>query len=310
MRLANPSYLRRALLPVTPVILAACLISCASSDAVAKFALAAAKSLDQGTAIFDDMPASVLRRDCDANIENREFDFKPVAEACITDAAQQTNLDVAGKERDSLLAVQKVLIDYFTAIQQLAAFGKATGSLDNMKGDASQAAGAAEHLWSTHKFAAGDEKSAVTGLGQLVVHAFSAGYGNRQLSRDMAAADKVVPVVTAALTHIVRTDYMFEPKDPTPHSLLDLEANRMRRAYKDADGGRLLLRISWTERVAKLLARNSSAQSYVDALEIIQSGHHQLAAQSTQLKGQALASALQPYISSLESLVTKIQKVF
>jgi hypothetical protein len=70
-----------------------------------KLVLAAAKSLDQGTAVFDDMPASVQRRDCDANIETREFDFKPVAEACITDAAERINLDIAGKERDSLIEV-------------------------------------------------------------------------------------------------------------------------------------------------------------------------------------------------------------
>jgi hypothetical protein len=303
-------FFRRALLVALPVILAVCLISCASSDAVATFAGAAAKSLDQGTAIFDDMPASVLRRDCDANIEKREFDFKPAAEACITDAAERNNLGDAKKERDDLVAVQKVLIDYFAAMQQLAAFGKTTDSGGKSQSSATQAGSAATHLKTTNKLTSSDEVSAVTTLAEIVARVFTAGYRNGQLSRDIAAAEKVVPVVTAALTHIVRTDYMFDPDDPSAHSLLDLEANRMREQYRDAEGGRLLLRISWTDRVGKLLARNSSAQSYVEALEKIQNGHHQLATQPTQLKAPGLASALQPYISDLQSLITKIQKVF
>jgi len=312
-------YLRHSLLLAPLVILAAGIISCVSSDAVATFASNAVTALDQGTAIFDDMPASVLRRDCYANIENREFNFKPTTEACVSNPAEQENLDNAKKERDDLVAVQKVLIDYFTAIQQLAAFGKTTDSGGKSKGDSAQAGSAATNLTNTNKVSSSkgfspDEGKAATSLAGIMVRAFSAGYRNRQLSQDIGEAEKAVPIVTAALTRVVKTDYMFDPnfeseQNPNPASLLDLEAHRMQSQFKDADGGRLLLRMSWTDYVEKLLARNSSAQKYVEALEKIQSGHQQLAKQPTQLKAQGLATALEPYISDLQSLIPSIQKV-
>jgi hypothetical protein len=300
---------------VSLLLLAVCLVSCNSSDAVATFARDSAQLLDRGTAVFDDMPATVLRRDCAANLENRQFDFKPDAQACITDAAERDNFEVASRERDALVAMQKVLIDYFTALQQLAAFGKANENLDKVKGDASKAGTAAAHLASTHRLSSSDQTAAVTGLAGIVVRAFSAGYTSRQLSRDIAAAGKALPTVTAALIHVVQTDYIFDPDATAPHSLLDLEANRMRREYQNADSGRadtpgtrLLLRISWSDRTAQLMARNTTARSYVEALEKIQSGHEQLVARSARLKTPELAAALEPYISSLESLIAKIQK--
>jgi hypothetical protein len=84
----------------------------------------------------------------------------------------------------------------------------------------------------------------------------------------------------------------------------------LKEQYKGADGSPTLLRISWTDRSSKLLARNSSASSYVEALGKIRSGHKQLESQKSQLNAQSLAADLQPYISSLESLIPQIQKVF
>jgi len=84
----------------------------------------------------------------------------------------------------------------------------------------------------------------------------------------------------------------------------------MQEVYRDAHGDPLLLKISWTDHVTKLLARNSSAQSDIEALDKIQSGHHQLASQPSHLNAQSRAKALQPYISSLGSLAPRIQKVF
>jgi len=290
--------------------LVACLISCVSPDVVAKFAGDASKSLSQGTAIFDDLPASVVRRDCDANVEKRDFDFKSPDEACLIDPLEQANLSSAKKDRDDIIAVQKVLIDYFDAIQQLATFGKATDSSGKSKDDASAGSASANSLKSGGKLTSNDEVKAVTSLGQIMVKAFSAGYRNRELSRDLKSADDAVAAITGALTHIVTEDYMFDPERPALPSLLNLEAHALKEQYKGADGSPTLLRISWTDRSSKLLARNSSASSYVEALGKIRSGHKQLESQKSQLNAQSLAADLQPYISSLESLIPQIQKVF
>jgi hypothetical protein len=292
------------------VALAACLISCVSADVVAKFAGDASKSLSQGTSVFDDLPASVVRRACDANVEKRDFDFKSADEACIINPEEQANLSSAKKDRDDIVAVQKVLIDYFDAIQQLAAFGKATDSSGKSKDDASAGSTSANNLKTSGKLTSNDEVKAVTSLGQIMVKAFSTGYRNRELSRDLKDADDAVAAITGALTHIVKEDYMFDPKRAVLPSLLNLEAHAMREQYKDADGSPVLLRVSWTDRSSKLLARSSSASSYVEALEKIRSGHKKLESQKSQLKAQSLAADLQPYISSLESLIPQIQKVF
>jgi hypothetical protein len=299
-----------AVLLAVTVISAVSLIACASADAVAKFAGDAAKSLDQGTVVFDDFPASVVRRDCDANVESRDFDFKPADQACVIDNVEQANLTSAKKDRDDILAVQKVLIDYFNALQQLAAFGKATDSSGKSKNDASSGSTSASNLKASGKLTSSDEVKAVTDLGTFMVKVFSVGYRNRQLSRDLKDADDAVGKVTDALAHIVKDDYEYDSKRPTQASLLNLEAYRMTEQYKDAKESPMLLRVSWTDRSGKLLARNSSASSYVEALEKIKSGHNKLATQPTQLKAQSVAADLQPYISSLESLIPQILKVF
>lgn len=302
--------IRQMLFLTAVAALLACLISCVSPDVVAKFAADASKSLSQGTAIFDDLPASVVRRDCDANVEKRDFDFKSADEACLINPDEQANLSSAKKDRDDIVAVQKVLIDYFDAIQQLATFGKATDSSGKSKDDAAAGSSAANKLKSGGKLTSNDEVKAVTSLGQIMVKAFSAGYRNRELSRDITEADDAVAAITKALTHIVKEDYMFDPNRPKLPSLLNLEAHALTEQYKGADGSPTLLRISWTDRSGRLLARNSSASSYVEALEKIRSGHKQLESQKNQLNAQSLAAELLPYISSLESLIPQIQKVF
>jgi hypothetical protein len=305
-----------ALLLAAVVISTFCLNSCVSADAVAKFASDAAKSLNQGTAVINDFPESVVRRDCDQNVEKRAFNFTLPEEACVVNSIEQANLAQAKKDRDDVIAVQKVLIDYFNALQQLAAFGKASDSTGKSKDDKSAADSSANKLKTSGKLTSSDEVKAVTTLGDIMVKAFSAGYRNRELSRDLKAADDAVGNVVDALTHIVKDDYMYNPnyKFDLEHSqsapLLNFEAHRMTEEYMGADASPILLKISWTDRSQELLARNSSANSYVEALAKIKGGHHTLATEPTHLKAQSLVASLQPYISGLESLIPQIQKVF
>jgi len=305
-----PRRLLSTLVLAAVFISAVCLISCASADAVATFAGDAAKSLNQGSAVFNDFPASVVRRDCAANVESRGFDIKPADEACVMTSLEQANLTSAKKDRDDILAVQRVLIDYFNALQQLAAFGKATDSSGKSKSDASSGSSSANNLKTSGKLTSSDEVKAITGLGALVVKAFSAGYRDRQLSRDLKDADDAIGKITDALTHIVKDDYEYDPARPELASLLNQEAHRMSEQYKDADGSPMLLRVSWTDRSTKLLARSGSAESYVEALNKIKGGHHKMATQPTQFKARSLAAGLQPDISGLESLIPQISKAF
>lgn len=297
-------HLRNTVLLALVVVLTISLSSCFSSDAIATFSGDATKSMELGTEVFDDLPGSVLRRDCAANVEDREFDFKPESEACIKDAQEQSQLTEAKKEREDLAAVQKVLIDYFTAIQQLATFGKTDGA--DKKKDSTEASSSAKNLKTASK--AGDTVAAVESLSNIVVRAFSAGYRNRELEKDVKAADASVKIVTTALAEIIQTDYEFYPDDPKG-TLLDKEAHRMQDRFKNADTNKLLLRLSWTDRVQKLLDRNNAAQNYVEALEKIREGHHQLAASSGNLKSPQLTTTIQPYISDLQTLITKLQKL-
>jgi hypothetical protein len=300
------------LLVALAVLLTSCLVACAPADAVATFASTTQKSLENGTAVFDDMPASILRRDCYANIEDRPLDFEPVSEACVKDADEQKNLADAQNDRDSLIAIQQILIDYFTGIQQLAEFGKSSDNGNKVNNDSSKASSAASKLKSSGKATSitADEATLITGLAKVTDRLLTAGYRSRQLSNELADADKAIAAVVGALTRVVQIDYMFDPGNSAKASLLNLEAHRMQEVYRDAHGDSLLLKISWTDHVTKLMSRNSSAQSYIQALEKIQGGHHQLATQPTHLHAQGLANAIQPYISSLNSLIPKIQKVF
>jgi hypothetical protein len=313
LRLQNfPKGLRNDLLVASSVLLTSYLVACAPADAVATFASNAQKSLENGTAVFDDVPASILRRNCYANVEDRQLDFKPVSEACVKNADEQKNLADAKSDRDSLVAIQQVLIDYFAGIQQLAEFGKSSDNGNKAKNDSTSASSAASKLKNNGGATSitTDEADVITGLATLMERLLTTGYRSRQLSKDVVDADKDIPAVVSALKRVVQDDYMFDPDHSEKASLLNVEANRMQKAYDHAHGDQLLLKISWTDHVTKLLARNSSAQSYIDALDKIQGGQHELASQPTHLRAQGVATALQPYISSLGSVIPKIQKVF
>lgn len=307
--------------------LSICLLSCASADAVATFAAASTKSLNESRPIFNDFPDSYARRFCDQAELTRNFADLTSIRACVP-PAQTANLEALEQEAHGLLVVSQALTDYFTAIQQLASFGTATPAGDKDKDKSDQPASGPSATAATQsdnpsaasekktravesaksaKFTP-DEASAIGELAQLAVRAASRGYVRHHLAPDLNAADPHIQTVTAALQRVTATDYSDD--------LLAKERQALHERYRDAARNEpsaavtLLLYADWSLEVHKLDDRQDASKAYSLALQTIREGHHKLASEPSRLTTKSLASELELYTSDLQSLGSKIQKAF
>jgi len=296
-----------------------CMLSCASGEAVARFAGVSTTALEEGKAIYKDIPKSYARAVCDRQDLSRNFTDPSPPASCVPDRGlEEQNLEIAQQERDGLLEVSKDLTDYFDALQQLASFGTSSNSnkkesadssaKNNKSGPNSATAGAAkskaEAAAQKAKFDSG-EVSAMGKLAELVATAFFSARLNRQLQRDIREMDPHVEKVTEALQRIVSTDY---------ERLLAAEGKALHDRYDDAVRNqtspaiRLLVYNDWKHDIGKVDEQKAAAEAFASALKQIRAGHNKLAEAPGQLTAKSLGSALQPYISQLALLIPQIEK--
>ncbi len=279
------------------IFCAFCLSGCTSPQAIASFAATAQSALDQGPAIFRDLHDSCVRRHSDAgpivalylpphegSPAHKTPDENPVCKPLATQAA-------------ALAKASDVLVAYFRAMQQLASFN--TSAVSSASQNAAENAGFAAQLPLNQADSLGK-------LAGIVTQAFTAHYQRSRLAQYLREADPSVSSVTMGFEEIVAQDY---------RGLLREETQTFTARYQQVGDIEnratiLLLNRGYTDDLKELDRRKACADAYVQALEQIRAGHHQLALTADRAQARNMSSALQPYITKLQALVPVLQKGF
>ncbi len=273
------------------------LSGCTSPQNIATFAGTAQSALEQGPAIFRDLHGSCLRRHSDADPITALYLPPPPGTATPNVANENPVCTPLAPQGDALTKASDVLAAYFRAMQQLASFNTSTVSAANQQAAENAAVGAQLPL------------NQVDSLGKLagfITDAFTGHYQRSRLAQYLRQADPSISSVTRGFEEIVSEDY---------GGLLREERQTFTARYQNiGDSGSsatiLLLNRAYTDDLKELDRRKAVADAYVQALQEIRAGHHQLALSADRLNTRDLSLALLPYTAKLQALVPVLQKGF
>ncbi len=277
----------------------ACLfvLSCASPEAISAFADSAQKALAAGPSIFDDLHGSCVRRQearpgspilplfVPPGSKNAPPKDSPALAACARFA----------EEAKALANVSDLLSAYFRALQQLAAFN--TSTVSTASGSAAQAAAGTAGLNSAQIDSAGK-------LAGIITRVFTESYQRSRLVEYLRNADAPVAEITQGFDRVIKNYLDF----------LQEERQTLTARYQAAGTGvsdkavLLLLNRAYTEDMAEIERRRTSAEAYQDVLKTVREGHHQLVAGAQHLSARELSIALEPYTSKLDGLIPAVEK--
>lgn len=269
----------------------AVVVACNTPDAVAQFCSAAVATLGAGSSIFRDMKGSCLRE-----VNSRS------SLASFAVAKEDPDCAEIGKQANAAIAASQVVADYFAAVNALASFdsGKVGTSASDL---VDKASGIAKVGTNT--------KNALEALSKFLATALTSGYQRRQLARDLPQTSQSAIVVLDALSAIVRDDYV--------EGLLTSEQQKLGDQYKEfvltkqtiaplSVEAQLALYDRWRSDQDTILARRTTAEKFVTALQSISKGLSSLAANADRITAKELIALLKPYASQLETLIPAIQK--
>lgn len=284
---------RPLLVGLISAVVALAFCGCGSRQAVATFAEDSQKALTQGPMIFRDFQQSCIRRHRDA---------QPIIPQYLP-SGQKTDRDrtvavcsAFGSQGDALVKASDVLVAYFRAMQQLAAFD--ASSVGATSGQAAENAGTGAQLNATQIDSLGK-------LAGLVTEAFTGRYQRSHMYKYLREADSSISSLTRGFEEIVGKDY---------EGLLDEEQRALTFRYQQAGDAAntptvLLLNRAFDEDLHQLRNRKSGVEAYVGVLAEIRNGHHMLTEQAGHLSGKKVTLAIQPYLTKLEAYTADLQKV-
>lgn len=308
-------------------------ISCASQDAVGKFAGSSVANLQKGDLVLSDMSDS-----CQRAVRAEQ----PIDEFSVdADTARSLQVCTDRIHTSGVLDISRVLIAYFSALGEVAASGTAAkpAAQEAKKSAAaipakSSAKAAEPAKRSGNAGSQGSEsappkisasatggtaaeleqaKSSADEIANILDQLATEDLRHKAVKKALMQADPAVSQLTEMLEDIVQRDYLNE--------LLvdehDKEANRFTRlaknpAPKPLFGDLLTLNGQWTQVTAGLDARTAAAHAYIEALRQIRNGHSALVRQAAlgKLKPKDLSPAMAPYSASLSELDPQIGRPF
>lgn len=266
------------------------LSSCSSLDAVAKFASQSSQALAQGPAIFNDIGASCIR----AQLSQAKSEADAAA-AC----AEFTD------QTPAMLAASKTLVDYFTAISQLASTGKTSKgkSTDSDKQGAKKAAAKGT--------ASGALMKSVGSIITLIGKVAAEGYRVEHLQKDLKSVAGDVDIVLDALGKIGDQDY---------NQVLTNEQQVYARQFQDLEllpAGdtstkiiRALVMDNERQEARLLAAKQAAAKAYGQAIQAIKDGHDKLLQHPGKLDAKDVPALIQPYTDDLSQIGQSFLKLF
>ncbi len=219
-------------------------------------------------------------------------------------ADQAAELDKAAADRSAqqrrLIAVQGVLVSYFTSLGDLAA--------DDLPNMTDPVDGFVKQLQAMDVT---DDKTATaaSSLGDVLLRAGLDGWRKRKIAQLVREADPHVQVVVAGLTEIVETDFQ---------QSLDLEQEAVEKRFRaweaavrkrDPDGAPPVIRLLMAEHLDAVAQRREAARAYAAALKQIGEGHAKLARSSGHLDAAELTQELAPMVQELKALYKAIRQL-
>jgi hypothetical protein len=270
-------------------LLVVSLSSCNTPEAVTKFCTSSMVTLKSGGAIFDDMKASCIRE-----TETRN----PFGTFPVTDTAPPA-CEAIGKQAEGLEAVSRLLVKYFTALNDLASFGT------SKSGDA--AADLAAKVTAQAKLSAAPQK-AVASIAGFLTRSAASGYQQKQLANDIVKVHDDIRIALDGLGEAVGVVYLHLLQDEQRKTAVRYREFLLQNA--DAPEAFLLLDSRWQTDRANFAAKEKAVQSFRTALAIVAKGDDDLAAHAKSLTSKELPSLLGGYSAHLDSLTPAIQKAF
>lgn len=273
------------------------LCGCTSPEAIANFADTSQRALQQGPAIFRDLHDSCTRRHSDAESIIALYLPRPAGTSPRNTPNENPVCTPFTPQGDALSKAEDVLAAYFRAVQQLASFNTSTVSSTSRQ--------AAQNAAITARLPL-NQVDSLSKLAGLVTEAFTGGYQRSRLAQYLRRADPSISSLMRGFEEIVSEDY---------DSLLREEQQTLTARYEKIGDIRnsatiLLLNRAYTDDLNELNRRKAVAHAYVEALEQIRDGHHQLALNANRLHARDLNLALQPYTTKLQTLMPVLQKGF
>ena len=287
--------MRRLTLSCVLLSTALYLASCASPQAVATFAGSAEKTLNAGSSLFTDLPASCVRRHLAADPVSPVYLPAKLLAAHSGAPPAVPQCAVFEPQGEALTKASRVVSAYFRAMQQLASFNSTTVS---GPGDQAVAGIATASGLNT------TQVDSVSKLAGLLTQAFTERYKEGSLVKIIVQADPSIASLTQAFEDVIGKDY---------EGLLREEQQTLAMQYQTVGDLKdpatiLLLNRAYTDDVNQVNARKAAADPYVAALQQLREGHHSLAKNARSLNVKDLAAALQPYSDKLEGLLPVLEK--
>jgi len=286
-------------------------ISCADLTEVAKFA-ASAKGASAGyAAIVDDFAASAKRRSLYVSDEEKPNVLK--------------SAQVYKDEQAKMLAAQKPLVDYITALAAIStdSASAAAKSKSSAGGGASAKAAAADKSSSSGDDDSADptasdleklgmkpaEATAAVGLAGKVAAALTAGYRSNKAGKAIHDSNQDLQDYLQGLEHIVGTDY------PLVLNNERIEATKYYHnlliQYGDKEPlAAITTRAQMQQALDSIDKREQAAKAYVKILTDIGQGHQKLYDAGEKMTSLQLVQIVEPYVSDIYTQSMKVAKAF
>jgi hypothetical protein len=219
------------------------------------------------------------------------------------------DLNVQAKAREEqkpkLEAVQSILVEYMTALGDLAADD--LPNVDNQVDALGKALENAKFVGNGDAAISKETGTAAATIAKILTHAVLDHWRQKQTSRIVREANDSVQTVSAGLREIVLNDFS---------ASLDAEEEAVRKYFEaaiaastaggDTTGVPPLARILWLEHSDQLQTRRAKLTSYAEVLAKIGKGHEDLNNNVDSLQDKAMKERLRAYAKDLQSLYTAI----
>jgi hypothetical protein len=309
--LVRVARLRALRLAFLGLLLGTFCTSCADLTEVAKFAASAKGACTGYSAIVDDFAASATRRSLYVSDEEKPNVLK--------------SAQVYKDEQAQMLAAQKPLLDYITALAAIstdstAATGKSKSSGSDSastKGGAKDKGSSSSDDASTDPTASDLEKlgmkpaeaTAAVGLAGKVAAALTAGYRSNKAGKAIHDSNQDLQAYLQGLEHIVGTDYPLVLNNERIGATKYY--NDLLHLYGDKEPlAAITTHAQMQQALDAIDKREQAAQAYVKILTDIGEGHQKLYDAGEKLNTAQLFSIVEPYVLDIYTQSTKVAKAF
>jgi hypothetical protein len=209
------------------------------------------------------------------------------------------------EQKPTLEAAQTVLVEYMTALGDLAADD--LPKVDSQVEALGKALEKAKFVGDGDAAIGKETATAAGSIAKILTRAVLDHWRQRQTSRIVREANDSIQIVTAGLREIVLKDF---------GASLDTESETVRKYFEtsmvaatsggDKDAVPPLARILWLEHSDEINARRAKLTAYADVLAKIGEGHADLNKNVDRLRDEVLRERLRGYTKDLEALYNAI----